>query len=81
MADLHNDILHVQINSRTLNICSKTPAGAKHILSSLVSFKEKSKYIYLCILIMSHTILVKYRDQRVMQTSLNYLDVFRCMQY
>ena len=41
MADLHNDILHVQINSRTLNICSKIPAGAEHILSSL--------YIYITV--------------------------------
>ena len=30
MADLHNDILHIQI-------CSKTPASAEHILSSFIS--------------------------------------------
>ena len=35
MANLHNDILHVQITSRILNTCSKTTAGAEHILSSL----------------------------------------------
>ena len=35
MSDLHNAILHVQVNCRTLNICSKTPAGAEHILSSV----------------------------------------------
>ena len=35
MADLRNDVLHVQINSRTLKICSKTTAGAEHILSSV----------------------------------------------
>ena len=28
MAALNNDITHVQINNRTLNICSKTPGGA-----------------------------------------------------
>ena len=35
MADLHNDISHEQIRSRTLNICSKTPGGAEHILRSV----------------------------------------------
>ena len=35
MAALNNDITHVQINNRTLNICSKTPGGAEHIMSSL----------------------------------------------
>ena len=35
MADLNNDITHVQINNRILNICSKTPGGAEHIVSSL----------------------------------------------
>ena len=34
MEDLHNDILHVKINSCTLNICSKTTAGEEHILST-----------------------------------------------
>ena len=35
MADLHNGIWHVQINSRTLKIYTKTLDGAEHILSSL----------------------------------------------
>ena len=35
MAALDNDITYVQINNRTLNICSKTPGGAEHIISSL----------------------------------------------
>ena len=44
MADLHNDILHVQINSRTLNIWSKTIAGAEHILSSVYIYT--TAYLY-----------------------------------
>ena len=40
MADLHNAILHVQINSCILNICSKRPGGAEHILSSLLTEKH-----------------------------------------
>ena len=35
MAALSNDITHVQINIRTLDICFKTPGGAEHIMSSL----------------------------------------------
>ena len=35
MAALNNDTTHVQINNRTFNICSKTPGGAEHIMSSL----------------------------------------------
>ena len=35
VAALNNDITHVQMNNRTLNICSKTPGGAEHIMSSL----------------------------------------------
>ena len=35
MAALNNDITHVQIKNHTFNICSKTPGGAEHIMSSL----------------------------------------------